>query len=113
MARTRFGALIPIGAAGAVIELAGRTLVVGRKPDCDVVLNHHNVSGHHCRLTLEHGYWHVEDLGSTNGTKINHHRIHESRLMPGDRISFAKHTYEIRYDPQQLGAEGSLPEPDA
>jgi hypothetical protein len=59
----------------------------------------------------------VEDLGSTNGTKVNGTRVTEQRLQPGDKIGIAKHTYEISYEPAKLGgdapAEGGGADDDA
>lgn len=50
-------------------------LVLGRAPDCQVVVNYPNVSGHHARITWDGRQFVVEDLGSTNGTFINGHRL--------------------------------------
>lgn len=97
------GHLLPIG-GGDPIPLFQDRLTVGRREGSDIVLRFPNVSGNHCVLWLEDGYWHLKDLGSSNGTKVNGVRVTEQRLSPGDTISIARHAYEIAYEPAQLGA---------
>ena len=98
-----YGELQPVG-GGDPIPLLKTNLVVGRRESVDIVLRFPNVSGRHCELTLENGYWHVKDLGSSNGTKVNGLRITEQRIEPGDTLSIAKHEYEVAYDPSRFGA---------
>jgi len=45
-------------------------LVLGRADDCDVCVPHESVSRRHAVLTGAGGAWHVEDLGSSNGTFV-------------------------------------------
>ena len=56
------GELQPIG-GGDPIPLMKPVLTVGRRESCDIVLRFPNVSGSHCELSLENGYWFVKDLG--------------------------------------------------
>lgn len=107
-----FGELIPIG-GGDPIPLLKKSLLVGRRESCDVVLRFSNVSAHHCQLNVNSGYWHIRDLQSRNGVKINGVRVtSEKRVDPGDVLSIAKHKYEVQYSPVDLGAVGPPP-PDA
>jgi adenylate cyclase len=85
-------------------------LLVGRRESCDIVLRFPNVSAHHCQLSLNGGYWYVRDLDSRNGTKVNGGRVEEKRLDPGDVLSVAKHNYDVKYTPAELGAVGPPPE---
>ena len=50
---------------------ASEDLLIGRHPDCDVVLSSLTVSRHHARLTYRDGRWILRDLNSTNGTTVN------------------------------------------
>ena len=107
-----FGELVPTG-GGDPIPLMKSRLRVGRRDGCDIVLNYGNVSGHHCLLEIEEGYWFVRDLRSRNGIKINGKRIHigvRRRLDPGDELTIAKHTFEVAYDPTANGAYGTPPQ---
>jgi len=103
-----FGELQPLG-GGDSIPLLKRSLLVGRRESCDIVLRFANVSAHHCQLTINSGYWYVKDLGSRNGLKVNGVRVVEKRIDPGDNLSIAKHNYEVVYSPTELGAIGPPP----
>jgi len=103
-----YGELIPVG-GGDPIPLLKKTLLVGRRESCDIVLRFSNVSAHHCQLSVIGGYWYVRDLQSRNGVKVNGVRVTEKRLDPGDILSIAKHKYEVHYSPVDLGAVGPPP----
>lgn len=60
--------------------------LIGRRPECQLALNHPQVSGFHARLIAEGGGVSVEDLGSSNGTYLSNSLIHRARLQPGDTI---------------------------
>ncbi|QDS87168.1 FHA domain protein [Rosistilla oblonga] len=104
----RYGMLEP-SSGGDPVPLLKERLTVGRRDSCDICLKFANISGQHCRLTLENGYWFARDMDSRNGTKVNGSRILRKRLDPGSVISFAKHEYTIEYNPQDLGAFGPPP----
>lgn len=62
-------------------------LVIGRHPECDVVLSGPAVSRRHARLRFRDGIWILEDLESTNGTVVNGSPlVGRCRLEPGDRV---------------------------
>jgi adenylate cyclase len=102
------GELIPIG-GGDPIPLLKEELLVGRRESCDIVLRFANISAHHCKLYVKAGYWYVTDQNSRNGIKVNGMRVDEKRLDPGDILAVARHKYEVRYDPADLGAVGPPP----
>ena len=91
-----YGELVPTG-GGDSIPLFKRKLLIGRRSNCDIMLNFPNVSSNHCELELINGYWHIADLGSANGIKVNNERCDTRWLMPGDTITIAKHHYEVSY----------------
>jgi len=90
--------LCPVG-GGDPIPLRQTSTVIGRKESCNIVLRFPNVSGEHCKLSLINGRWFVKDLDSRNGTKVDGHAVHESRIEPGHRLSVAGHEYELSYVP--------------
>lgn len=106
-----FGQLTPCG-GGDPIPLVKEKLVLGRRGSVDIQLQFPNVSSQHCRMSIEHGYWFVRDLGSRNGTKVDGRPVVRKRLDPGCRLSVAKHDYLIEYEPQALGAYGPPPADD-
>ncbi len=104
-----YGELIPLG-GGDSIPLLKRVLLVGRRESCNIVLRFSNVSAHHCQLAINGGYWYVRDMNSRNGVKVNGVRVTEKRIDPGDILSIAKHKYELKYSPAELGAVGPPPD---
>ncbi len=64
-------------------------LILGRAPDCQIVIPSAAVSRRHARLRrLDEGLV-IEDLGSSNGTFVNGEKISTPKgLKDGDRISF-------------------------
>lgn len=92
------GQLIPCG-GGDSIPLLAQKLLIGRRSSCDIKLDFPNVSSHHCELEYRAGQWHIRDLNSSNGIKINGERCPEATLSPGDEISIAKHSFKIEYEP--------------
>ena len=91
-----FGELVPIG-GGDAIPLIAEVMTIGRRQSCDICLNFQNISGTHCELTLKNGVWHLRDLGSTNGVKVNGDKTFRRPLRPGDEIGIANHRYRIQY----------------
>jgi adenylate cyclase len=91
------GELVPTG-GGDPIPLFQPVLTVGRRDSCDIPLRFPNVSGMHCELSFRDGYWHIRDLGSTNGVKVNGERVQQKPLRPGDEITIAKKRYTIEYN---------------
>lgn len=65
-------------------------VLIGRSPDCRIIINDRQASRHHARITFtEEGYV-LEDLGSKNGTYLNGQRLTQSaRLVDGDEIGIA------------------------
>jgi hypothetical protein len=60
--------------------------VVGRLPECDVTLDDPSVSRRHARISLTDGQWEIEDLGSTNGVRVNGSSVSRAPLRDGDRV---------------------------
>lgn len=70
---------------GKVIRLnRERQFVIGRRRDCDLVLNYEGVSRQHARLVYDSGVFMLEDLGSANGTVVGGNTVTHHRLADGD-----------------------------
>jgi ABC-2 type transport system ATP-binding protein len=81
--------------AGALFEVSG-TVVVGRDPGSDFVLDDSQVSRRHLQLQVDGDRAFVEDLGSANGTFVNSALIGDRRLVQhGDRIQVGNTLLEI------------------
>ena len=61
--------------AGRQVPLTG-PVDIGRDPSASVVLDDPQVSRHHVRITPQGAGAVVEDLGSSNGTFVNHNELH-------------------------------------
>lgn len=90
------GELQPCG-GGDAIPLTRSKLLVGRRSHCDICLKFSNVSSQHCELELKDGYWHIRDLGSRNGVKVNGIRVETKCIVPGDEVMIAKMAFKIDY----------------
>jgi hypothetical protein len=74
---------------GRSFALGAKSLVVGRSPDVDIVINDTNVSRRHAEFWRTSEGVAVRDLGSTNGTFVNGHRIEAVSLSPRDDVAIA------------------------
>ncbi|MFD3544860.1 FHA domain-containing protein [Streptomyces sp. NPDC058655] len=71
-------------------------LLIGRDPRSGLRLTHETVSRAHAELALRDGLWVLKDLGSTNGTTVNGHRVTGSAVVrEGDQIGFGKMTFRL------------------
>src|SRR5947209_4713232 len=75
--------------ARCTIDLPATTAYVGRSSGCDIVIRDPTVSRVHARIDRTTTGWRIADLDSTNGTRVNGRRIHDSPLAPGDELRIA------------------------
>jgi len=80
--------LISTRDASKVIELAGRTMTLGRGAECEIQIADDRISTRHCCLTGHDGAWAIQDLKSTNRTFVNGELVGEQprRLSHGDLV---------------------------
>lgn len=84
-------------AAGRRIELGPSGAVIGRSSSCEIVLEDPNASRRHAAVRRSGGEWVVEDLGSTNGVRLNGSPIRSAQqLHSGDRIELGR--TELTFD---------------
>src|SRR4051794_20725692 len=92
--------LVPVD-GGAPIEIVKDLVVIGRKEDCDVRLEHKSVSKLHCIIVRTDGLLLLRDLGSTNGTRVNGTRVRRAALLPNDQVSIAHFKYRVFLGPDE------------
>lgn len=73
-----------------IAATAKHTILIGRSPDSDVVLDFPFVSWEHARITQENDQYILEDLNSSNGTSIHRfgNRVTRTALKPQDNVYF-------------------------
>jgi len=73
-------------------------MTIGRAPGCAVALTADNfVSQVHARIFRRGDEYWVEDLGSTNGTLLNGHRVTGAApLRKGDRLQFGRSVLDLQ-----------------
>ena len=79
-------------------SIARDMTVIGRREDCDLRIPLGEVSRKHCRLVRDGDVLKVEDLGSSNGTFLNAHRVQEALLSPGDSIQVGPVVFVLQVD---------------
>ncbi len=92
--------LVPVD-GGQPIDIVKDLIVVGRKEDCDVRLEHKSVSKMHCVIVRTDGLLLLRDLGSTNGTRVNGTRVRRAALLPNDQVSIAHFKFRVFLGPDE------------
>jgi hypothetical protein len=83
--------------AGTTLSLMENGVLLGRNPECTLVLDDDFASGRHARIFRRDDGWFVEDLGSTNGTFLGSSRLTEPKpLEVGSTLRIGKTIFELR-----------------
>ena len=70
---------------------------IGRAAGCQITLDDTYSSQIHARVFTRDGQWLVEDLGSTNGTWLNRHKVSGPMVLQrGDRLQIGNTVMELR-----------------
>jgi pSer/pThr/pTyr-binding forkhead associated (FHA) protein len=82
---------------GTSLPLRPAGTVIGRNPECALVLDDDFASGRHARIFHRDNAWFVEDLGSTNGTYLGTERLTApTRVESGSSLRIGKTVLELR-----------------
>lgn len=96
--------LVPVE-GGTPIEITKDLVLVGRKEDCDLRLDHKSISKLHCVLAKTDGLLLLRDLGSTNGSRVNGQRVRRAALLPNDQLQIASLRYTVQVTPDEPPAD--------
>src|SRR5689334_20200023 len=95
-------------------------ITIGRAPDNDLTFGdgQRRVSSHHAEIVRRGEGFLLQDLGSTNGTRINGRRVITSELNPDDMIEFGaggpllRFAVELDEGEQAMGAQEAAADDD-
>jgi len=77
-------ALVLLAEGRELDRVAKDRFLIGRGKHCDLIINSGKVSREHAAITREGQAWFIEDLGSSNGTWFDAHRITRRQIHDGD-----------------------------
>jgi pSer/pThr/pTyr-binding forkhead associated (FHA) protein len=81
------------------ILVAKDEFLIGRGADCDLRLQDTAISRHHCLLRVRSAEVTVNDLGSSNGTFVNGHRLRSTvPLHDGDELGVGPFHFRLESD---------------
>lgn len=92
-------ATVTVGGLEHDVALRGEGVVVGRLAECQIFIPDANVSRRHAAFIRVDDGWAIEDLESTNGTKLNGKPVNRARLHNGDIVEIGV-TQLIFHDPR-------------
>lgn len=81
--------------AGRLIGV-GASMLVGRAPECALVVDQEGISRRHARIEVKSQGCALIDLESANGTFVNGRRIDNALLEDGDEIVFDTVRFQFR-----------------
>ncbi|AKT50834.1 FHA domain-containing protein FhaB/FipA [Arsenicicoccus sp. oral taxon 190] len=85
------------GLRGTSITLKESGVLVGRNPECALILDDDFASGRHCRIYRDDDGWKVEDLRSTNGTYLGDERLTDiAPVGLGSQLRIGRTVLELR-----------------
>ncbi|MGQ0742929.1 MAG: FHA domain-containing protein [Acidimicrobiales bacterium] len=92
---SRLAAIEPAALRGRTFDLT-EELTMGRASGCHISLDDTFVSQLHARVFRREGRVWIEDLGSTNGTHLNHDKVTSPvAVRRGDRIQVGQTVLEV------------------
>ena len=85
------------GFEGMSYEITAAETLIGRNPTTDITLLDEGISREHALIVYDpeaDGYT-IEDLQSTNGTKVNGKRVRSAQLSDGDELQIGHTRFEF------------------
>jgi len=80
------------------IPIIKTPFVIGTAESCDGILKHPNISHYHAKITYQDHTYFIEDLNSTNGTRVNGGLLsYKTRvsLKKNENVYFANEPYRF------------------
>lgn len=100
--------ILRAGALRREITLDDKPHSIGRRPANRLMLDDQAVSGRHAHIYALGGRYQIEDLQSSNGTRVNGQPISKHTLKHGDRIQIGNNEFEFDDPPEASEPEQML-----
>jgi pSer/pThr/pTyr-binding forkhead associated (FHA) protein len=93
---------------GDVFPITGKTVTIGRDPQCDLHLADPYVSRKHCQIVFRGDHFTMMDLGSMNKTRVKEKDYIQKNLKDGYVITIGKTELRFRWPDAKawLAAQG-------
>ena len=94
---------LPAQLAGIGGPIAGQNFVlfgeniIGRGANVEISVGSGSLSRHHARVVFVNNAYVLQDLGSTNGSKVNGARIHSQELAEGDLVELGDAVFRFSF----------------
>jgi len=91
------------------------SFLIGRSPECEIVLDDRKVSREHAKVTCEEGAWIIEKMSDTGDILINGKSVVKHELTPGDMVHLGYYVLNIfmdEMDGKKHVASGVLVKPE-
>jgi adenylate cyclase len=91
-----------------VLTIGDRPIVIGRSPDCDLLLQHESISRQHARIAREDDGWVLRDLSSKNGSRVNTFHVTDQVLRNGDRLDLGTIRMYVEIGPESAASRARV-----
>ena len=114
--RSRSGVRVPTGASiqvtngfyqGLEVPIDREWLVIGRGCSADLVIAEPTISRAHAAVGFDADGFFVQDLGSTNETRVNRVQVERCALRHGDSVQLGRLVVEVRLPENVEGARSA------
>jgi pSer/pThr/pTyr-binding forkhead associated (FHA) protein len=82
---------------GETFPISGKTVTIGRDPQCDLHLADPYVSRKHCQIVFRGDHFTMMDLGSLNRTRVKEKEYIQKNLKDGYIITAGKTRLRFRW----------------
>ena len=86
---------------GLEVPVDREWMVIGRGRSADLVIAESTISRSHAAVGFDAEGYFVQDLGSTNGTRVNGRRESHVRLADGDELQLGKLQFRVGLPDQE------------
>ncbi|NRD56406.1 FHA domain-containing protein [Corallococcus exiguus] len=100
-APARMDLFVRLSPDGPATRVDVERFTLGRGPQCSLVVKSGRVSREHAIVVRDGADYFIEDLGSSNGTWINHQRIKRQKIADGDTFNLGTEAVYFSLQPSE------------